>query len=288
MKEFFDNLFQNILKYIKMAGPIDVLDILLIAVIIYQIIKLLRRTNAIRVMQGVFFLVAIMLVAEFAGLHTLSFLLTNTMQVGLLALIIMFQPELRKMLEQIGSRSSFANLLPREQAKGINSAIMQTVEACKALSWERVGALIIFERSVILTDVLRTGTIINAEVSSELLKNIFFPKAPLHDGAVIIQNNLIAGAGCMLPLSNNANLSRELGMRHRAALGMSETSDAICVVVSEETGSISVAHGAIIKRHLSPDMLEKILYNELVIDEEEAKAKGIKRFTRRWRKNQHE
>ncbi len=286
MKEFFNSLLENVQKYIQMMSLTDLLDILLVAFMIYQLIKLMRKTNAMRVIQGVALLLIIMLVAQVVGLHTISFVLTNTMQVGLLAIIIMFQPELRKMLESIGS-SKLTNLIPRgEQARGVDAAIFQTIEACKALSWERTGALIVFERRVILTDVLKTGTTLSAEVSSELLKNIFFPKAPLHDGAVVIRDARVASAGCMLPLSNNTTISRDLGMRHRAALGMSENADAVCVVVSEETGSISVAQGGIIKRHLAPDMLEKILQNELMVDETGNNTKGIKRLTRRWRKSQ--
>ncbi|MCL2546462.1 MAG: diadenylate cyclase CdaA [Oscillospiraceae bacterium] len=284
MQEFFRTLLENIIHYVRDATVSDYIDILLVTLIVYQLIKLLRRTKAIRVIQGVVLLAVLMLLAELLQLQTINYILSNTMQVGIIAIIVMFQPELRKMLEQIGSKSTLQQLLAKESRSTVEAAIMHTVEACKTFAWERTGALIIFQRNVILTDILRTGTMINAETSSELLQSIFFPKSPLHDGAVIIEEGRVVGAGCMLPLTTSTTVNRELGMRHRAALGMSETSDAVCIVVSEETGSISLVQDGIIKRHLTPDTLEKMLNNELLVDEEIANAKGLKRFTRRWRR----
>ena len=183
-----------------------------------------------------------------------------------MALFIVFQPELRRGLEQLGSKNiRLVRLLsPEQHSTELEKAIDQTVLACMEMSKTRTGVLIVFERSMMLNDMLRSGTTLDAAVSSELLKNIFFVKAPMHDGAVIIRNGRILGAGCMLPLSKNVNLSRDLGMRHRAGIGMSENSDAVVVIVSEETGSISVAIGGMLKRHLMPETLSKLLKNELM------------------------
>ena len=186
----------------------------------------------------------------------------------MLALIILFQPEIRRILEQMGSRRFIAFFTHTEAGNIMEQTISQTVLACTEMSQSRTGALIVFEREILLDDMVRSGTVLDASVSSELLKNIFFVKAPMHDGAVIVRHGRLLGAGCMLPLSKNVNLSRDLGMRHRAGIGMSENSDAVVVIVSEETGSISVAIGGMLKRHLKPETLENLLRNELLPQEE--------------------
>ena len=168
------------------------------------------------------------------------------------------------MLEQMGSRRFIAFFSHSEAGNVMEATIGQTVLACSEMSQSRTGALIVFEREILLDDMVRSGTVLDAAVSSELLKNIFFVKAPMHDGAVIVRHGRVLGAGCMLPLSKNVNLSRDLGMRHRAGIGMSENSDAVVVIVSEETGSISVAIGGMLKRHLKPETLENLLRNELL------------------------
>jgi diadenylate cyclase len=238
------------------------LDILLVAVLVYVAIQLFRRSNAFPVIKGVIFLVLVLGFSQIFRLHTLSFLLNSTLQVGVLAVIVLFQPELRKMLGQVGSAGGIA--IGRNAPSDLEKAIPETLEACRVLSWERQGALIVFERRVNLSDVAKTGTVVDAAVTAELIKNIFYPKAPLHDGAVIVQHGRITGAGCMLPLTGNANLSRDLGMRHRAGIGMSENSDAVVVVVSEETGTVSAAIGGMLKRNLTLETLETLLRMELV------------------------
>ena len=195
------------------------------------------------------------------------------MEMGVLALIILFQPEIRRILEQLGSRRIVAFFSHSEAGNVMEQTIGQTVLACTEMSQSRTGALIVFEREIMLDEFVRSGTVLDAAVSSELLKNIFFVKAPMHDGAVIVRHGRILGAGCMLPLSKNVNLSRDLGMRHRAGIGMSENSDAVVVIVSEETGSISVAIGGMLKRHLKPETLENLLRNELLPQEESGEAK---------------
>ena len=248
----------------------DLLDIAVMAFVIYKLLKLVKSTRAANLLKGVLiFLLALWLsgVAELNGIH---FILNNMMEMGVLALIVLFQPELRSILEQVGSsKLNFLGFFSKErEASVMESAIRQTVVACTEMSKSRTGVLIVFERELLLDDMVRSGTVLDAAVSSELLKNIFFVKAPMHDGAVIVRQGRILGAGCMLPLSKNVNLSRDLGMRHRAGIGMSENSDAVVVIVSEETGSISVAIGGMLKRHLMPETLENILRNELIPQEE--------------------
>ena len=208
-------------------------------------------------------------VANVLNMRTVTWLLNSLLQVGLLTLVVLFQPEIRRILEQVGSRRLVAFFIHEESASTMEQAIGQTVLACTEMSQSRTGALIVFEREILLDDMVRSGTVLDAAVSAELLKNIFFVKAPMHDGAVIVRHGRVLGAGCMLPLSKNVNLSRDLGMRHRAGIGMSENSDAVVVIVSEETGSISVAIGGMLKRHLMPETLRQLLRNELMPQPEE-------------------
>ena len=248
----------------------DVLDILVIAYLAYRLLLLVRRTNSSRLLKGVL-LVLLALWLSSGRLRALNYLLGHIVDIGILALLILFQPEIRRVLEQVGSsRLNVLELFIRPQVdrRIIEQAITQTVSACGDMSKSRTGALIVFERHIQLDEILRSGTKLDAEVSTELLKNIFFVKAPLHDGAVIIRQGRILGAGCVLPLSRNVNLSRDLGTRHRAGIGMSENSDAVVVVVSEETGSISAAVGGMLKRHLMTETLEQLLRNELLPQEE--------------------
>ncbi len=264
-------VLNQIIRYLTMFGFWDVVDILIVAYIVYKVIVFSRRTNAGQVFKGVILLLLVAQVSGLLGLNLLNFLLVNTLQLGFLALVVLFQPELRKAFERVGSKWFQFNTDKESAPSEVESAIIQTVEACKSLSWSRTGALIVFEREILLSSVIKTGTVIDSKVSAELLKNIFFPNAPLHDGALIVQHGRVTAAGCMLPLSSNTNLSKQLGMRHRAGVGMSENSDAVVVVVSEETGAISVAIGGMLKRHLSPETLEKLLRNELMPQKQEEK-----------------
>ncbi len=264
------NIFDTIWEQLKFATVLDALDILIVAAFIYWIIKQVRNTSAARILKGVLVLLVFMQISSpsMLGLNVVNFLLSNVLQFSFLALIIVFQPELRKILEQFG-RNHLQLFKNREVDKqGMQMAILQTVEAASTLSWSKTGALIVFEKRDNISSISKTGTNIDAEVSAELLKNIFYPKAPLHDGAVVVSNARIQAAGCLLPLSTNLNISKELGTRHRAAVGMSENYDSACVVVSEETGSISFAVGGILKRHLAPETLERLLVQELLPQEE--------------------
>lgn len=285
IKPYVDNLLSSIQKTIAGLEISDTLDILLVTVALYYIITLLRRSNAFNVFKGILIFLGITAVASVLNLTTLSFILQNTMQVGLFGILVMFQPELRRALETVGA--SGINVLKRDETT-LESAIPQTVDACTDMSRTRTGALIVFQRTVELSDYLKTGTRIDASVTSELLKNIFYPKAPLHDGAVIVVGGRIAGAGCVLPLTGNPNLSKELGTRHKAGIGVSENSDAVVVIVSEETGVISVAIGGLLKRHLAPETLEKLLSNELLPNTQQQEQRGVQKLLGRFKRKKHE
>ena len=259
MMEAIHNLMQQLTR----MQWSDYLDIAVVAFLIYKLLPLVRAPGTMRIARAV---IAVMVVAGLAAalrLYTLSFILNQFMAVGLLALVILFQPELRRMLDRLGSvkfRALFGYTKPTQD---LETVIAQTVMACEIMSRERVGALIVFAREARLDDYFKTGTPIDGQVTEQLIRNIFFVKAPLHDGAMIIRDGRIAAAGCVLPLSDSSHLSADLGTRHRAGVGMSEVSDAVVVIVSEETGTISVAVGGMLKRHLAPQTLEKLLRNEL-------------------------
>jgi diadenylate cyclase len=254
-----------------MIAITDIIDIAIMAFLIYKFIELIRSTNSGKVAKGIIFVLLALAVSGVCHLYTVNWLLNRAVEVGVLALVILFQPELRKLLEQVGSSrigKVFSGGRPMVSDE-LDGAISQTVEAYAELSKSKTGALMVFERNNMLDDAIRTGTRLDTVVNSELLKNIFWNKAPLHDGAVIVRDGRIVGAGCMLPMSGNVNLSKELGMRHRAGIGASEQTDAVVAIVSEETGSISVAVGGMLKRHLAPETLERLLRNELIPDKKE-------------------
>lgn len=263
--DMLHELLSTALAYLRLIRVTDVLDMLVVAYVIYKGMALLRKSSAAQVGKALLFIVVSLWISHQLNLNVVSFVLNKAMELGLLALVIVFQPEIRRFLEQIGSNNFGSFWLGKETPiDEIETAIMETVAAYTVLSKDRVGALTVFERKNNLNAVIESGTMMDATVSSELMKNIFYPKAPLHDGAVVIRQGKLAGAGCMLPLSSNMNLSRDLGMRHRAGIGMSENSDAIVAIVSEETGGISVASNGRLKRHLAPETLERVLRNELL------------------------
>lgn len=263
---------ENVWRYLLLTRFTDVLDVALMAFLLYKLLTLLKTTSGTNLLKGVLIFLAVLFLSSILHLNGISFILSRMLEWGVLALIILFQPEIRRVLEQVGSqRLKFLSIFSREDTvTEMEKTIAQTVLACTEMSRSRTGALIVFEREILLDDMVRSGTVLDAAVSAELLKNIFFVKAPMHDGAVIVRHGRVLGAGCMLPLSKNVNLSRDLGMRHRAGIGMSENSDAVVVIVSEETGSISVAIGGMLKRHLKPETLENLLRNELLPREEDS------------------
>ena len=272
-------MFETILNNAKMATLWDVVDILLVAFLFYRLMRFLRNTNAQKLFQGLIAMVVITILSDLAQLHVIYYIMETVMQVGILALVIIFQPELRKMLEQFGS-SKLSNLFSfgrNQEARTTDTAILQTIDAVNSLSWTKTGALIIFQREDSLQNIINTGTTINADVNAELLKNLFYNKAPLHDGAVVIADGRIAAAGCILPLSGKQNISKDLGTRHRAGLGQSENYDSLSVIVSEETGGISLAEGGILKQHLAPETLERLLTAKLMPEEDDQKPNLLER-----------
>ena len=277
MEQFKNSVLQTV-HYLLSARMPDIIDILIVAYLIYKLIGIIRRTNSHKIAKGVVIVIFVLWVSDWLNLTVIHFVLSKTVEVGLLALVILFQPELRRALEKVGSGNILFLLRGNVQVQAVDTAITQTVIACKAMSKSKTGALIVFERINKLDNQINTGTIVNSDTTAELLKNMFFNKAPLHDGAVIISEGRIAAAGCMLPLSSNQNLSRDLGMRHRAGIGMSEHSDAVVAIVSEETGAISIAVDGMLKRHLSPETFEKILRNEIIIEEELSTEKKKKSY----------
>ena len=254
-------------RYLMMLRVRDLLDMAIVGFVFYKILTLMKSTRAASLLKGVLVFLAALMLSTILNMNSINFIMDQLVRWGVVALIVLFQPEIRRILEEMGSRRFIAFFSKTEAGSAVEQAIDQTVLACTEMSQTRTGALIVFERENLLDDMVRSGTVLDAAVSSELLKNIFFVKAPMHDGAVIVRNGRVLGAGCMLPLSKNVNLSRDLGMRHRAGIGMSENADAVVVIVSEETGSISVAIGGMLKRHLKPETLANILRNELLPQE---------------------
>ena len=262
--EAISSALKNATHYLSSMGVSDYVDIILVAYLIYRVIMFIRKTNSRNIAIGVMLFIVVLWVSEITKLTMMNALMHKAMELGLIALLILFQPELRRMLERMGSTLTDGRFAPDTD---IETAIAETVQACMDMSKAHTGALIVFERNVSLTHALSTGTVINSDTTAELIKNIFFVKAPLHDGALIIRECRIAAAGCVLPLTQNKNLSKELGTRHRAGIGMSEQSDAVVIILSEETGAISVAIDGMLKRHLNEESLNAILRKELVVEE---------------------
>ncbi|MCC8356749.1 MAG: diadenylate cyclase CdaA [Oscillospiraceae bacterium] len=286
MNTFLTDLVDSA-KYILSMQWYDVVDILLVAGAIYAVLTFIRRTNATKVAQGILILIIALWLSSALGLTVTNFILQQVFSIGIIAVVVLFQPEIRRALERVGSNPMFSFLGRDWGSQALENVIMQTVYACEDMAKSRTGALIVFERYNRLDEQLSSGTAMDAIVSTELLKNIFFDKSPLHDGAVIVKDGRIAAAGCMLPLSKNANLSRDLGMRHRAGIGMSEHSDAVVVIVSEETGGISVAVDGLLKRHLSPDTFEMLLRRELLPADEPDKRITLRDKLRRKMEKKH-
>lgn len=240
----------------------DLIDILIVAVIIYELLLLTRHTRGSALLKGLFLLLIIALLSNLLGLVSLNWLMRAILQNGAIVLVVLFQPEFRKALERMGRSRVFqknSRNAVNEERDTILSEIIQTI---MDLSKRRVGALIVFEQQTGLQDVIETGTRLNAEISAPLLENIFEPNTPLHDGAVVIRDNEIMAAACILPLAEASGVSRELGTRHRAAVGISENTDAIVLVVSEETGIVSMARDGELTRPLTVKSLEEVL-NEI-------------------------
>lgn len=254
MRNFFENVFSGV-------GITDVIDIIIVAFVIYKLLGLIKQTRAEQLMKGVLLLVVATFLSGFFNLHTINWLLNGAVMLGALAILVVFQPELRRALEYMG-RSKIVKAplkqMDKEKGKQITAHIIKALET---FSKDRVGALIVFERETSLYDIVETGTVVDAQLSEQLLGNIFYEGSPLHDGAVIIRDGRIYAAGCVLPLTRNNTISKELGTRHRAGIGITENSDALVIIVSEETGIISMASDGQLSRFLDIKTVEKTLLN---------------------------
>lgn len=276
-KEFWTNTFmhytQNPWNIITL-----VIDLVIVSFLIYAMVKILKGSRAMQLVKGIIFLLLITWASSIFNLKILNYLLTTVMTYGVILLIILFQPELRRALEQLGSSNKLTRYfgLDKDIISKTKEDIYKIGIAVMELSKTKTGALIVIERDIRLKEIISTGVTINGEISPQLLVNIFTPNTPLHDGAVIISENKISAAACMLPLASDGDIARELGTRHRAAIGMSEVSDALVIVVSEETGIISFVEDGKIKRNLNGDKLSSILLRSLDNNREKIKIAKAK------------
>lgn len=271
------NSIRDFFSLLPTLRVVDILDILLVAFVIYKVIMLIHSTSAARIARTLIAFLVFMWLTGILKMRTVNWILGQILELGFIALVIIFQPELRRAMERLSGKTMRSFWDVRTPSTEMERAITQTVSACENMSQERVGALIVFERSMALEEFDKTGTTVDAKLSAELLRNIFFPKAALHDGAVIVRDGRVAAAGCVLPLTSNRHLSSDLGTRHRAGVGMSEESDAVVVIVSEETGTISVAINGMLKRHLASQTLDKLLRLELM-PKQDSKRKTMRQM----------
>ncbi len=265
------SFFQPLAQFVHI-GWMDILDVLLVAYIVYKGISLVKETRAQQLLKGIAILIVMTQISEWMQLNAINFILRTVMEYGLLALIIVFQPELRRALEKVG-RSNIGSIFKTdERTSGYNLAetVEEITDAVRDLSLSKTGALIVIERETMLGDIVNTGTELDAKVSAQILGNLFFKNSPLHDGAVILRKDRIVAASCYLPLTDDVTLSKELGTRHRAGIGISETADCAVVIVSEETGKISLALAGNLTRNLTPDSLSKWLIKLLANEKTES------------------
>ena len=274
------DIINNLISNLSMFRIRDVIDILIVAVAIYKIYILIKETRAEQLMKGVLAIFFFSILSRVFNLYTVAWILKQAMTAGFVLIIVVFQPELRRMLEYIGTSNIFKKSFVDMQYEAAKKNSKEIVHALASLSRQKIGALIVFERRTGLNEVIETGTLLDAKISSELLINIFIPNTPLHDGAVVIREDTIKAASCFLPLSENQSISKELGTRHRAALGISEKSDSLSVVVSEETGAISIAERGELQRYIDEGTLENILMKfysaDLQSKEEDSDGKNKK------------
>lgn len=274
--------FSEISKYIRILRINDAVDILIVAVILYYLIKIVRETRAMQLLKGLAILGIAFILSIALKLTALNYILSTTLQFGVFAVIVIFQPELRNILERIGrvKVGKLIDLNSSDSTASMQDAIESVSLAASNMSATRTGALMVFERETRLGEYISTGTLLDARISSRLLENIFVPNTPLHDGAVIMRGDKIITAGCLLPLTANNNLSKDLGTRHRAAIGLSEVTDAAIIVVSEETGKISIALNGSLTRNLNEESLKKALTKILSKRQQSAETLGKIKFWR--------
>ncbi len=272
MSQFFNTIasqFASLWSLLKTIRIVDIIDIIIVAVLIYLLYKFIKTRRAAKLAIGVAILLLVFIISDLVHMYALSFLLSNVFQIGLIALVILFQPELRSMLEKMGAQplKGLKNISDSRGSAETQAMISNVCEAVTDMSNSKTGCLIVIERYTKLGDIEKTGTVLTADVNAQLIKNIFFNKAPLHDGAMIISNNKISAVGCFLPLSQKNDIFKDLGTRHRAAIGMSENCDAIVIVVSEETGTVSIALDGELKRNFDYTSLKNQLYSLLVTEQ---------------------
>lgn len=266
----FSNVFSSVIGVINTIEIGDIIDVGIMTFVIYQVIVLAKKSKIAQLVKGIAVLGVVYVFAVNFGLKTVVFILNNLFQFGFIAVIVVFQPEIRRFLEQMGranifSLAVFQKKTPEEvEIEEIRRTISSICDSAKSMSDTRTGALMVMERFSNLSEIKRGGTVVNADITPELIGTIFYEGSPLHDGAMIIENNRIAAAGCVLPLSDNFEISKDMGTRHRAALGLSETCDAVIVVVSEETGIISIAKNSVLIRNLNRQSLYNLLSKEFV------------------------
>ncbi|MBQ7938828.1 MAG: diadenylate cyclase CdaA [Clostridia bacterium] len=282
LPEWLTDSMGNIWQTIKSISFFDIIDIIGVAFLLYYVYKFIRDRRAGKLALGVVFIFAFQILSEILEMQAMQFILQNVLQVGLITLVVLFQPELRTALEKMGGESlrGIRSIGEQKGASFVYAMIDSVAAAVADMSASKTGALIVFERSTKLGDLILTGTVINADPSPFLIKNVFFNKAPLHDGALIIRDGRLYAAGCLLPLSANPDIIKDLGTRHRAAIGMSENSDAVVVVVSEETGMISVAYEGNMKRGFDRQSLTRELRQYLAEPTPGIAQKARLRFTR--------
>ena len=277
---FFMDFGEFIVNNIKSIGVRDIIDMIIVSFLIYWVLKFFKNTRTVQLLRGIVFLVIILVGAQIFSIEATRFLLDNTLGMGFIAIMILFQPELRKVIERVGTSGTVSKIFNQEDesyTKKIKESISQITKSVFKLSSKKVGALIVFERDITLQEVCETGFILNSDVSSKLIENIFFPLAPLHDGAIVIRGGDLYAASCLLPLSQNKDASLDLGTRHRAAIGISESSDSIVVVVSEETSIVSIAvSGELERNYTMPKLVERL--EELLLPEEKTEKKDFKKI----------
>lgn len=281
------SLWYSFVAAVKDAEIRDILDILVVAFLIYEVILLVRQTHTAQLAKGVLVLIGAFFIADLASMRTLRYIIRSVMNFGLIAVVVVFQPELRRALEQVGHTSAWSKSIFKDKTNvgdlrtRLKMAAVTVCDAVERLAESSTGALIVFERNSNLSDVVKTGTVLSADITSEILGTIFYEGTPLHDGAVVVRDGRIEAAGCVLPLSDNLEIGKDMGTRHRAALGMSENSDAVIVVVSEETGIISLAKNGVLIRRLDRQNLFNLLEGDVVPPLPEDKKQPVWAF---WRK----
>lgn len=286
ISSYFDKVAGALMSFNFMS---DLLDILLVGIVIYETIKLIRDTRTFQLVKGIAFLVVIYVLVKIFGMEASEYLLSVLFENALIILVVLFSPELRKILERFGRQSikgfsifNFKNGIDYE--KTVTDTVNDFCKASADMSETKTGALVVFEKDASLQDIIDTGTVLDAQSSAELFNGLFFKNSALHDGAVVVKEGRVYAAGCILPLTQNSTLDSELGTRHRAAIGMSEHSDAVVVVVSEETGYVSVAKNGELKRDVTIGELREILLSELIVSKEKTKKEKNKKSNKKFRK----